>query len=142
MEKLSEKLKKRETALSIEEVKEIIPEIEYLEDSLKVEKKEVERLKDEFKKSLKEQVEKYNNIKPEEEKKEPELTYRTGPTSVEISKGEEKISVDYRISMKVAGKVHSYVFSAVSEEEPEKGKGKTVKEHKLGEETIFVIYSK
>ena len=142
MEKLSEKLKKRETALSIEEVKEIIPEIEYLEDSLKVEKQEVERLKDELKKSLKEQVEKYNNIKPEEEKKEPELTYVTGPTKVRISKGKEVIQVDFRYSIKVAGDVHSYTFKGVSETEPKKEKGKTVKEHKLGKETIFVIYSK
>ena len=137
MEKLSEKLKKRENALSIEEIKEIIPEIEFLEDSLEDKKQEVSKLKDEIKKSLKEQVE-----KPEEQKKEPELTYVTGPTKVKISKGEEVIQVDFRYSIKVAGDVHSYVFSAVSEEKPEKEKGKTVKEHKLGEETIFVIYSK
>ncbi len=129
--KLSKKIKDLREKIQDEEIQKELTAL--ISDAMNLEA-ENEILNEEKKQSEK--------TKPEEEKKDPELTYRTGPNYVEVSYGKEKAKTDFRTSLKVAGKVHSYIFSGISETEPEKEKGKTFKKLEVGNKTVFVIYSK
>jgi len=133
--KLSEKLKEADAPLNENELKELINDIETLEDQLKTEKEKTERLNG--------IIEDFNDLENYEKAEEKtEIKYMTGPTEVKISDGKEEIKVDFRIVAGVGKTKGSFVFNGILEKEPEKETGKTYRKHEINGKTIFVIYKR